>query len=367
MAGHPYLWSTTSANNNTADSDINWSEGQTPGSVNNSARAMMAGVATYLEDHRAEAMLNGTLTVTANASALTIAVKTKAGSDPSASDPVFFFFRSATATTPDLSVLKVTAATSLVLSSGSTLGVTSSTAFRIWIVAFNDGGTFRLGAFQSLTGGGLNASYQVSPLDFEIASSTAEGGAGAADSAGVIYTGTAVTSKPMRILGYAEWSTSGLTAGTWTTTNLSVVQLFGPGIPRPGQIIQHKTVLSTPNDTTTSTTYVTSSCNIAITPKSAANLLCIRHSGAGYGVSENCFAQWSRGSTANTNMAGSISLVNAAGSGVTVNGALVTVLYDLPNTASSQTYTMQFKGAAGGTAGFGANVANVEEALEIMT
>jgi hypothetical protein len=38
-------WSTTAANNATADSSINWAEGQARASVNNSARSMMAAIA----------------------------------------------------------------------------------------------------------------------------------------------------------------------------------------------------------------------------------------------------------------------------------------------------------------------------------
>lgn len=39
-------WSTTAANNDDADADINWAEGQAPSSVNGSARAMMAALKT---------------------------------------------------------------------------------------------------------------------------------------------------------------------------------------------------------------------------------------------------------------------------------------------------------------------------------
>ncbi len=45
-----YSWSTTPANNQTSDSDINWREGQPPNTVNNSARAMMARVREMLLD-----------------------------------------------------------------------------------------------------------------------------------------------------------------------------------------------------------------------------------------------------------------------------------------------------------------------------
>ena len=39
-----HLWSRTAASNATADSSINWAEGQSPSSVNDSARAMMARI-----------------------------------------------------------------------------------------------------------------------------------------------------------------------------------------------------------------------------------------------------------------------------------------------------------------------------------
>lgn len=45
-----FSWSTTAASNNTADSTINWREGQAPATVNNSARAMMAAVAKFRND-----------------------------------------------------------------------------------------------------------------------------------------------------------------------------------------------------------------------------------------------------------------------------------------------------------------------------
>lgn len=43
-------WSTTAADNDDADTDINWQEGQGPETVNNSARAVMRAVAVWLRD-----------------------------------------------------------------------------------------------------------------------------------------------------------------------------------------------------------------------------------------------------------------------------------------------------------------------------
>lgn len=44
-------WSTTANNNDDADTNINWAEGQAPSTVNDSARAMMAAVAVFLRDN----------------------------------------------------------------------------------------------------------------------------------------------------------------------------------------------------------------------------------------------------------------------------------------------------------------------------
>lgn len=45
-----YRWSQTASADATADSTINWAEGQSPSSVNDSARAMMAATAKYRDD-----------------------------------------------------------------------------------------------------------------------------------------------------------------------------------------------------------------------------------------------------------------------------------------------------------------------------
>lgn len=45
-----YDWSTTASSNSTADSNIGWAEGQSPSTVNNSARAMMAALKSFQLD-----------------------------------------------------------------------------------------------------------------------------------------------------------------------------------------------------------------------------------------------------------------------------------------------------------------------------
>ena len=218
---------------------------------------------------------NLTIVTSRASNAETIALKTAAGADPMPGDPIRIAFRNATAGTGDFSVLEITAATSVVISSGSTLGAANATAFRVWLVGFNDAGTFRLGVIKCALSDGI---YGLQ--DNVLESSTAEGGAGAADSSGVIYTGTAVTTKAMRVLGYLEYTLT--TAGTWVTAP-SLIQLYSHGDKLPGDTVQ------TRRATTSSEVDITSNIPAdntipqntegvqvltqAITPRSATSLM----------------------------------------------------------------------------------------------
>jgi len=95
----------------------------------------------------------------------------------------------------------------LVVSSGSTLGSTSGQLSKLMVIALNNGGTIELAVVNAAGGINLNESGVIS--------TTAEGGAGAADSATVIYSTTARSSLPYRVIGYIESTQA--TAGTWAT------------------------------------------------------------------------------------------------------------------------------------------------------
>lgn len=226
------------------------------------------------------AMLNGTFVPSVNAGALTIAIKTKAGTDPTAADSVTILFRNSAAATGDYTQIVINQATSFVVSAGSTMGATNNVAFRLWLVGFNDAGTFRLGAVNCLSG------TTIMPLrDDLLASSTAEGGIGGADSAQVIYTGVAVAAKPMRVLGYVEWSAGLAAVGTYgivpTKTHMHAMGNSLPG--QPVQFLRNDTgALATGttvvpfDDTIPQNTEGDQYLAQAITPTSAANVLVVR-------------------------------------------------------------------------------------------
>jgi hypothetical protein len=243
-----------------------------PGTSVAAATTSAAGIV----EQQFNAIYNIGLTASVGASALTVALKDAEGNDPSASSPVIIPFRNVTAATGTPSYLTITAATSIVISSGSTMGTTSGSINRLWVVGFNDGGTFRLGLVNCLSDTSIMA------LRDGIYSSTAEGGAGAADSAHVIYTGTAVTSKAMVVLGYVESTQA--TAGTWATTpSLLKVRMLGD--PLPGDTLQVQR--NEPTASATGSTTVPNDDSIhqsgegdqfmsqAITPLSEASVLCV--------------------------------------------------------------------------------------------
>lgn len=152
---------------------------------------------------------NLSITASVATSALTVALKDAAGSDPSSTSPVRIAFRNSTATTGSVTVRSVTSATSVVVSSGSTLGTTSAVASYIYVYAIDNSGTVELAVSSKL--------FQ----DGELVSTTAEGGAGAADSATVMYSTTARSNVPCRLIG--RMSSTQATAGTWATAPTPVI------------------------------------------------------------------------------------------------------------------------------------------------
>ncbi len=284
---------------------------------------------------------NHSLAVSAASSALTISLKDNAGNDPSASSPVSGWFRNVTGTTGSWTQLTVTGALSLVVSSGSTLGVTSTTAFRLWVVLFNNGGTARLGVVNCLLGTPSAPTGLFPLMENYPTSSTAEGGAGAADSSGVIYTGTAVSSKSFLIVGYIEWDATGLTAGTWTTTHVNFIQTFGAGIKTPGDTVQIATGTVAVQTITSSTSFVSTGMTVNIAPTSAANLTMTSWSSdANNGAINNeADARLHRGSTA---IGPSYVVVNNGAAGG-VSGMSQVDLLDAPGTTSTTTYVVKIK------------------------
>lgn len=215
------------------------------------------------------------LSVAMAGNAVTLALKGADGNDPSASNKVSIGFRSATLTNGAVNVRDVTAALSTIISSGSTGGTVSAQASRIWIGAIDNAGTVELTWFNALSGVNI-----ASINEGGVISTTAEGGAGAADAAQTWYSTTARTNVPVTVLGYFESTQT--TAGTWAAAASAIV--VNP-TQRPGAVVQ--SVIGVYGSLATGTTSIPTDDTIpqnsegdqymsqAITPLSAANLLAI--------------------------------------------------------------------------------------------
>lgn len=133
--------------------------------------------------------------------ALTIALKTAAGSDASSANPIDIAFRSSTSATGTKNIRQVTGALSVVVSSGSTLGHEDNKNRYMYIYALDNAGSVELAVSSTLFDDG------------QVQSSTAEGGGGSADSDSTLYSTTSRASVPLRLL--ARLRSTQATAGTW--------------------------------------------------------------------------------------------------------------------------------------------------------
>lgn len=135
--------------------------------------------------------------------ALTVALKSKALTDPSATDYVSAAFRNATSATGDYVVRKATAAASIVISSGSTLGHVSAINEPIFVYLLDNAGTMELALSSSIYDNG------------SIVTTTVLAGGGGDDSRTVIYSTAARSNVAIRLVGRLESNQA--TAGTWAT------------------------------------------------------------------------------------------------------------------------------------------------------
>ncbi|CAN7337636.1 hypothetical protein LJR090_002565 [Bosea sp. LjRoot90] len=203
---------------------------------------VLANVGSVLQP-ATSALVNGKIVESHVSNAVTIALKTLAGTDPSAADPALVCF---TAADGSYVIRAVTAALSLTIPSTATMAAVNALPFNLYAGAFDDAGTVRLGATQQAL---LTA---VTPLAARgVASSTAVGTG--SDNAATWYTDSAVTSKAFTVLARLEWNSGLAAAGTWVTSP-DGIELMHPGFRLPGQIVDRARGVLTANTTQTATT-----------------------------------------------------------------------------------------------------------------
>lgn len=184
------------------------------------------------ETQDAYMLQNASLNASVAANVLTVALKNASGSDCSISSPATIAFRSTTSNSGAFSVRTVTAALSMTVSATSTLGFANSESGRIHVGLIDNAGTVEMCLWRALSGLDL-----VMFPEWQLQSTTAEGGAGAADSAATLYSTTARTGVAFRYLGSFE-----IQYGTALWSNApTLVQTATRYSPRPGDRLTLRT------------------------------------------------------------------------------------------------------------------------------
>jgi hypothetical protein len=293
------------------------------------------------------------LAVSENSHALTVSLTGANGSAPSSLNPVLIPFRSTTFTTGTPTVDSLQSSLGLTIASGNTMGCVSNVACRIWIYAIDNGGTVALGLMVCST------STQIFSCGDDLLYNTPSGTSGGS-SAGTLYGSTgSLSGAAVRMIGYLEATES--TAGTWDTMP-SKLQLFGPGVHKPGDIVQTVFFSSASGGATTSSSPAVA-WSSSITPTSVINLVAINATVSGFSspvTSAQVISQIYRGSTA---LWAALQIGNSNVNGE-ILGSNTFNLLDNPGTTSAQTYNVEiYRGGSSGTVTYTAGTIMLQEIM----
>lgn len=294
----------------------------------------IAAIATANPPYGFGAPINLGLAASTSGAALTISALTNALATASASSPILIPFRDATLATGDPVWRAITTTALITLNQAASIGAASSSPMRGWITAHDTGTSAILGVINCLVG--MPSPTQVVPLAQHTLQSTVAISS-AAVTAGIFYASGALTSRPFTILGYFEYANM-TTAGQWINTPTQL-QLYGPGVKKPGDEVQRVFTVTNTIASTAATTFGTSTVSAIISPTSAANLVDVEANGLGvsFTAGTGLFVTLRRGATTNIGLAGNLT--------VAANNAQFFVplwIVDAPATTAPVTYAVYF-------------------------
>jgi hypothetical protein len=303
-------------------------------------------ISTSQPPYSFDAPVNLGLSASAASSALTITMTGANGSAPSSTNPVCIPFRSTTLATGTPNWSCITATQSITIPSGATLGTSSGVAFRVWLFEEYNAGSPEL--VVAVCSGGTTIYPCTS---WESTTKTTTTISASATSAGVPYATTGVSSDALRIIGYCDYSSGLTTAGTWASA-CTTLQLFGPGIKRPGEVIQTVwNLTSTPvtngSGTFPSTTTASLSITLAMSPNMvAAGWSANQSMGTGGAVANLQMYRVTSATFACTTALGGEKSTNTTS--IAVQSSANDTIIDKPGTTSQLTYGLCY-GASSGT------------------
>ena len=279
--------------------------------------------------------INLGLSSSAVGGALTITLTTANGAAPSVPSPVLVPLRSLTATSGTVTWSTISSTLTLTIPSGATLGTSSSNVpFRVWIFLDANGGTPAIGV---ATCSNTTTIFACSSWESTLKTSVAIGAGSTA--AGTLYAAAGVTLDAVRIIGYCDYASGLATAGTWASS-CTALQVFGPGVARPGTVVQGPiTATSSATTAANNTTKVQTALSVPITRTSPANLIRVIADGSVEGASGASViynTQLSRDASP-TLIGNQDQLALASSATTSINGAHMRAL-DAPGIGTTTTY-----------------------------
>lgn len=157
-------------------------------------------------------------------------------------NPCTLDFRASTPTLGTVNTRTISAALSLVVPSGATLGTTSAVAARLALLAIDNAGTVELAVTNLAGGNNLDESGVISTTAISAA----------ATSASTIYSATARTNVPYRVVGFVDTQA---TAGTWATAPALVQGVGGQALAALSSLGYGQTWLDVKSSRAVGTTY----------------------------------------------------------------------------------------------------------------
>jgi hypothetical protein len=287
-----------------------------------------------------DAPINLGLSALASGNALTITLTQAGGAAPSSGSPVIVPFRSTVATTGTVTFASVSAPQSITIPSGATLGTSNGVPFRVWIFLEYNGGTPELAVS---TCSNTTTVFPCATWEHTLPTTTTIGGS--SNTGGTLYATTGVAADAVRIVGFCSFGSGLTTAGTWAISCTSL-QVFGPGIAKPGDIVQ--------SIYANTATGGSGGLNASITPTSAVNLVMVNATQSlTTSAGLNLNTRMERGST----LLGQPMTFGVAGAGIG-NSSISFVVLDAPAASSSQTYSII---STGGTGSFNGGMMTLQE------
>ncbi len=295
--------------------------------------------------------INLGLSASASGNALTITMTQANGSAPTSGSPVLIPFRSLVATTGTVTWSTISATQSITIPNGATFGTSNGVPFRIWIFEGYNNGTPELALATCST---PTTVFACAAWEGTLVTTGTMGSGPSDDTAGTLVATTGVTADAVRIIGYCSFENGLVAAGSWASS-CTTLQVFGPGVKKPGDTIQ--SVYAATGGTVTCATgspYTVTDITATIKLASSSNLVMINAvasvltAAAGDGVNA-ILARNGSAIGSNVNVGGS-------GTSTVVTAPAPFMVLEVPASLSALTYAVYCQGVGSAASETGGSI-----------